>query len=171
MIRFVAAAVWICAVTVGAVFFAFSAANKSGEAEAAPAPYFGGVDYIKTDIVSVPIVRDGTVDGYFLARFVFTVEPAKVAGMTVPAASVLVDAAFSYIYSHPMIDFTQTNPVDIDAFKIALRDSVNKRIGQDIVHEVLIEQLDFLSKKEIRENTRRAPVEPAPAAAPAKPAH
>ncbi|MDP3896339.1 MAG: hypothetical protein Q8Q62_06655 [Mesorhizobium sp.] len=175
MIRFVLAAVWICAVTVGSIFFAFSAARSSGKAEVAPAPYFGGLDYVKTDVISVPIVRDRAVDGYFLARFVFTVEPAKAAAMSVPAATILVDEAFTYIYGHPLVDFTRTEKIDVDGFRVALRDSINARVGQQLVHEVLIEQLDYLSKQEIRDNTakrRTASAPPATDAAPkAAPAH
>lgn len=174
MIRFIIAAIWICAVTVGSIFFAFSAARDTGEAEAAPAPYFGGLDYVKTDVISVPIVRDRAVDGYFLARFVFTVEPGKAASMSVPAASLLVDEAFTYIYGHPLVDFARTDKIDVDAFRIALRDSINARVGQELVHEVLIEQIDYLSKQEIRENTakrRTVSAPPAADAAPKAPAH
>jgi len=32
---------------------------------------------------------------------------------------------------------------------------VNKRVGKDLIHDVLIEQIDFLTKAEIRDNTIR----------------
>lgn len=175
MIRFVVAAIWICAVTLGSIFFAFSA-RDTGETEAAPPPFFGGLDYVKADIVSVPVVRAGAIDGYILAKFVFTVDPARAAAMSVPAASILADEAYSYIYGNPVIDFAKIDKVDIDGLRVALRDSINSRIGEKVVYEVLVEQLDFLSKQEIRDNTtRRRPSEgqkPAAAVeAPAKPAH
>ena len=40
---------------------------------------------------------------------------------------------------------------------------LNKRIGKDMIHDIMIEQIDFLSKSEIRDNALRrktAPAEP-----------
>ncbi len=159
MIKFVIAAVWIVAVTVGSIFFAFSSASpKTGEAEK-PAPYFGGLDYVKTDVVSVPIVKDAQVAGYFIARFVYTAEPAKLAKMTVPMEALITDEVFTYVYSHPMIDFEKGDKIDIEAFRAGMKESLNKRIGEEFVHEVLMEQVDYLSKQEIRDNAmkRRTP--------------
>src|SRR5689334_14832650 len=75
VIKFIAAALWICAVTLGAVFYSFQAASQRGEPEP-PKPMLGGLDYVKTDMISVPLLRDGTIDGYFLTKLVYTVEPA-----------------------------------------------------------------------------------------------
>ena len=60
MIKFIAAALWICAVTLGAVFYSFQAAGQRGAAEP-PKPMLGGLDYVKTDMISVPLLRDGTI--------------------------------------------------------------------------------------------------------------
>ena len=50
MIKFIAAALWICAVTVGAVVYSFqTAAERKDEA---PQPLFGGLDYISTNIIT-----------------------------------------------------------------------------------------------------------------------
>jgi hypothetical protein len=158
MIKFVIAAIWICAVTVGSIFFAFSSTSEKPEA-AAPAPFFGGLDYVKTDVISVPIVKDGGVAGYFIARFVYTADPARLAAMTVPAEAMLIDEVFTYLYSNPAIDFSRAERLDIDAFRNGLRDSINKRLGEDLIKEVMMEQVDYLSKQEIRDNAmkRRTP--------------
>lgn len=155
MIKFVVAAIWICGVTVGSIFFAFSSTMDSATEEAKPAPYFGGLDYVKTDVISVPVVHENIVQGYFIARFVYTAEQKKLAAMTVPAESILIDEVFTYLYSNPMIDFTQAKKIDINAFRTGLRDAINKRMGEDLVNEVMIEQVDFLSKDEIRNNAMR----------------
>jgi len=159
MIKFIVAAVWVVAVTVGSIFFAFSSTgDKAGEAEK-PAAFFGGLDYVKTDVISVPIVKEGEVAGYFIARFVYTAEPARIAQLSVPMQAIITDEFFTYLYSNPLMDFTRGDRIDIDAFRSGLRDSLNKRIGEEFVHEVMLEQVDYLSKQEIRDNAmkRRAP--------------
>jgi hypothetical protein len=151
MIKFIAAALWICAATVGAVFYSYQAAGARGEGEA-PKPMLGGLDYVDTDIISVPLIRDSAIKGYFLTKLVYTVEPAEMAKLSVPASALMTDQVYSYLYSNPQIDFSKAESIDIDAFRKNIRDSINARVGAEIVHEVLIDQVNFLSKDEIRDN-------------------
>ena len=175
MIKFAVAAIWICAVTVGSVFFAFSAGNPAAPGIPA-APYFGGLDYMKTDIISVPVVKKGGVQGYFLARLVYTVEKERAERLSVPAQPLLVDELYAYLYSNPDIDFTEAETVDTVALKEGIKEAINTRLGEPFIHEVLIEQVDYLSKTDIRDNTlrRKSAATAVKAAAPAeheKPAH
>jgi hypothetical protein len=154
MIKFIAAGLWLCAVTIGAVFYSFqSAAEKT--APEPPAPLLGGLDYVKTEVLSVPVLAKGGISGYFLTRLVYTVEPEKVKALSVPMDTLISDELYTYLYSNPMIDFTQISKLDLDTFRNGVRDSLNKRIGQDLVHDVMVEQIDFLTKQEIRDNAVR----------------
>ncbi|MBZ9848711.1 hypothetical protein LB565_12030 [Mesorhizobium sp. CA14] len=154
MIKFIAAALWICAVTLGAVFYSFQAAGQRGAAEP-PKPMLGGLDYVKTDMISVPLLRDGTIDGYFLTKLVYTVEPEQIKKLSVPAQALMTDQVYSYLYSNPQIDFTKKESIDLDAFRKSIRDTINARVGVELVHEVLIDQVNFLSKDDIRDNALR----------------
>ena len=77
MIKFVVAALWLCAVTAGSIFYSLSSTGQVAANTSAEQPYFGGLDYIKADLISVPNIRKARIDGYFLARLVYTVEPEK----------------------------------------------------------------------------------------------
>ena len=103
----------------------------------------------------MPILTDGHINGYFLTRLVYTVEPDKIAKLSVPADSLIIDQVYSYIYGNPAARFRQSR--DARPRRFPRRDSrqINKKVGEDVVHEVLIEQVDFLSKEEIRDNTIR----------------
>lgn len=166
MIKFVVAALWIAAVTVGSVYFSF---NMQREAVQEPEPgYFGGLDYVKAEMISVPLLRDRKVHGYFLARLVYTAEPAKLKKLAIPAEALLTDQVYTYLYANPQIDFTSLATLDPDALRNGIRDSVNARVGEKLVHEVLIEQFDFLTKDDVRDNTSRrraanVPAKPEPA--------
>lgn len=164
MIKFVAAALWLCAVTVGTVFYSFSqASQQAGQADGAP-PYFGGLDYVKADMISVPYIRDAKVDGYVLAQLVYTAKPAELNKLGIPIQNLLLDQVYSYIYSNPDFDMTR---FDLEGFKTGLRDSINKRVGSELIHEILVEQIDYIPKSDIRDKTpqrRVAPAAPAKAA-------
>ena len=159
MIKFIVAALWISAVTVGAMMYSFQSSTETASVEP-PAPMLGGLDYIKTEIMSVPILARGGISGYFLARLVYTIEPEKAKKLSVPAGTLIGDELYSFLYSNPNIDFTQTDALDLDLFRTQIKDSINKRIGEELVHEVLIEQIDFLSKAEIRDNSLRRRQQP-----------
>jgi len=160
MFKFILAAVWISVATLGAVFYSFQVSQARSRAEPIPA-FFGGLDYVRSSIMSVPVVKDGRVDGYFLARLVYTVEPAKLKALSLPAEILLTDQLHSYLYGNPQIDFSNRESVDLDALRNGIRDSINARVGEKLVHEVLVEQIDYLSKDDIREHAIRRRVGPA----------
>lgn len=154
MIKFALAAMWIGAVALGSVYYSFNHAKDRADTPNEPS-FFGGLDYLKTGVVSVPLFRDGRVYGYFLARLVYTIEPDKLKALTLPAEALLIDQIYDYLYANPDIDFHDKENVDLVRIKDGIRDSVNERVGEKLVHEVLIEQVDFLSKTDIRDNTIR----------------
>ena len=160
MIKFVAAAIWIVAATLGAVFFSFQTAGaKSDVTEKPSESMMGGLDYVKTEVISVPLIRNAEINGYFLARLVYTAEPHDLKKLTVPADSIITDVVYSYVYSDPSLDFSKYASLDLDAFRNGVRDRINARVKFDLVKDVLIEQIDYLTKDEIRDNAirRRAP--------------
>jgi hypothetical protein len=49
-----------------------------------------------------------------------------------------------------MINIANVSTFDADEFKKRIREGLNKKLGDDVVQEVLIEKLDYLSKADIR---------------------
>jgi len=184
MIKFIVAGLWLCAVTIGAVFYSFQWSGAKASAEPPPA-LLGGLDYVKTEVLSVPVLKQGSIVGYFLAQLVYTVEPERLKKLSVPADTLFSDELYSYLFSNPSVDFTETKKLDLDQFRNGVREAINKRLGEELIHDVMIDQVDFLSKEEIRNNMLRRrladdqkPATPEPKAAAAeqqpaeeKPAH
>src|SRR6476620_9223657 len=135
MIKIIAIAVWVCAATLGAVFYSFQAASQRGVGET-PKPMLGGLDYVKTDVISVPLIRDSKIDGYFLAKLVYTVEPEQIKKLSIPAEALITDQVSSYRYSETQVDFRRKDTIDLEAFRAAIRDTINARVGATLVHEV-----------------------------------
>jgi hypothetical protein len=44
---------------------------------------------------------------------------------------------------------------DLEGFKARIRDTINERLGDKVFHDVFVEQIDYLSKEDIRSNMRR----------------
>ncbi|MEP9372669.1 hypothetical protein [Mesorhizobium sp. KR1-2] len=165
LVKFIGAAVWICIVTLGAVFYSFQFSSaKTADPKALP-PLLGGLNYVKTDVISVPVFSKANIDGYFLARLVYTADPKELKKLTVPAESLIVDQVYTYLYANPQIDFAKRENFDLDAFRNGVRDSINERVGETMIHEVIVEQIDFLPRDETRDRvaSRREIMRPATA--------
>lgn len=154
MIKFIVAGLWLCAATIGAVIYSFQTAGEKAAVEPPPA-MLGGLDYVKTDVLSVPVLKNGGVTGYFLTRLVYTVEPEKLAKLSVPPDVLFSDELYSFLFSNPVIDFTDQANLDVDALRNGIRERINKRVGEELIRDVMIDQIDFLSKDEIRNNVAR----------------
>lgn len=158
MIKLIVAALWISVATTGALLFAFSSTQQAGETEAgAETTAFQGLDYVKTGIISVPVFDQGRVHGYFLARLVYVAEGKRLAQLKLPAEALLADQTYSQLYANPHIDFANREALDIDGFRNTIREGVNQRLGEELIREVLVEQVDYLPKGETGLSSVRAP--------------
>ncbi|TKT77510.1 hypothetical protein [Aquamicrobium sp. LC103] len=167
MLKLVVAAIWISIATTGAVLYSFQS-RQSPEDTAAEPNAFQGLDYVKSGVISVPLFSDGKVFGYFLARLVYTAEAKRLNQLKLPAEALLTDEVYSYLFANPQIDFTKRDDVDLNAFRDGIRNAVNERIGEPLIRDVLVEQMDFLPKKDVSPNTVREASIPSPAEAPAQ---
>lgn len=156
MIKLMLAALWISVATTGAVLYSFQSAQPQEDAAGdTETNAFNGLDYVRTGIISVPVFHKGRVHGYFLARLVFTADGARLAQLKLPAEALLSDQVYSHLYANPQIDFTKREDLDVDTFRASLRDSMNARLGENFIREVLIEQVDYLPKDEAGSNKPR----------------
>jgi len=103
----------------------------------------------------VPILKDGGVEGSFLTRLAFTADPKYLARLTVPASQLVTDALYTELVGSKNIDFGHLDQFDIPTFKENVKASLNKRVGEEVFHDVIIEQIDFLSKADIRSNNQK----------------
>ncbi|WP_279483903.1 hypothetical protein [Aureimonas sp. SK2] len=148
MIKLLGIGVWVCLVTLGA---GYAVANLAAEAPP-PAPtapsYFEGLDYRKTDTIAVPIIAENAIQGYVLARFVYTIDGKTAAGLAVPPEPIILDAAFKSVYSVSNFDFKNPERYDLPALLAELKNGVNTRYGKPVVEEVMVDQFDFMPKQQ-----------------------
>ena len=152
MIKQVLFGLWLCAVTLGGTFGAITWHQKQQAAAIAAANRPPVLEQMQTKVINVPIIADGTVQGYVLAQFAFVVEADKVKEFSTKPDLILVDEAFKLIYAGEAVDFRYLRRADVDALSKIIRTNVNKRLGQDLVREVLVQQLNYLPRDQLRGN-------------------
>ena len=149
MIRIIVTGLWICLVT-ALSSYAATLWKTDTAPEAEVDKLFGGLESVKTSMISVPVVSSGAVDGYVLAQFVFTMKSDVLKKMSVKPDVFLLDAAFRTIYSSDAASLRGAKKQDLQALTSAVKTRVNERFGQQFVEDVLIERFAFVPKSETR---------------------
>ena len=85
-----------------------------------------------------------------VAQFVFTVDALAMRKLAIDPEIYVLDEAFKTIYAGEQINFQNMKKQDLPALAKALADNVNGRLGLPIVQEVLIDQLSYIPKREMR---------------------
>jgi len=149
MIQLVVTGIWACLVTVAASYgVAYWKAN--GHTFLPKEEYLQGVEYEKTKVLNVPMIADGSVQGYIVTQFVFTIDATTHRQMTVPPEVFVVDEAFRTIYGDETLDFRDLGRYDLAGLAATIRERVNQRIQADVIQEVLIEDFNYVSKGDLR---------------------
>ena len=150
MIKIILLSVWLCIVSLGATYGVMSwkakAQQRAAQAIAAPPV----LKQMQTKVLNVPVIKGGALQGYVLAQFVFTVETGKLKDLSTKPEVILVDEAFKLIYTGEAIDFGTLRKNDIAVLSKMLLANVNKRLGDTVVHEVLVQEFNYLPKSQLQ---------------------
>lgn len=154
MIKLVLSGLWVCLVTLASTYAAVSW-HTARTPEPEVQKLFGGLESVRTRMISVPVVADGAVHGYVMAQFVFTVDANAMKRMPVKPDVFLLDEAFKTIYGSDRIDFRQARKQDLPGLSKDIADNVNKRLGVALIDDVLIQEFNYVSKADVRDGGKK----------------
>jgi hypothetical protein len=154
MIKLVLTGIWVCAITLAAVYFSVSLATAPPPTDTDAKK--NALELVKGETITVPIIGNGAVTGYFLGRMSFMINKEMVAGMTLPMTEITTDELFTLLVGNKMVDITNIKAFDPQAFRDIVKKDMNKRLGGEYVADVLLEQLDYLSKDDVKANAEGA---------------
>jgi hypothetical protein len=146
--RIVITALWICAITVlsSCAVIAWMPALPKPRAE----EYLDGLTYQKLRPLNIPVIAEGSVQGYIIATIVFTADSRLIKGLGVTPAPFVMDESFRQIYSDGELDFRALKKYDINRRLDEIKRRVNERLGSEVVRDVMVENFNFVTKKDIR---------------------
>jgi hypothetical protein len=141
---------WICGVSLGAAYGTITWKTQQKT-------HIGGtedptveIQQVQTKRINVPIISDGAVKGYVFAQFVFHVDGGAMKKMTIKPDIFLVDEAFKVIYRGDGIDFRNPDKPDIGGLAEIIKKNVNARLGANFVHDVFVQELNYLPQEKFR---------------------
>ena len=149
MIKQIILGIWVCLATLGGVYGAGMMSNGS-DGNVKDAVHVSGISYVSTMPLSVPIVRDGDVVAYVVAKFVYGVRENKLQGHQREFETHFVDSVFRVIYNAESIRFAEKRRADLDAIKKEIIAKTNESLGREMLEEVLIEQLSYVLRDQVR---------------------
>ncbi|GAA0770973.1 hypothetical protein E1180_11960 [Roseibium denhamense] len=115
-------------------------------------PNFVGLEYETVNPVNVPILSEGNLQGYVVVKMVFTADSDTLRRLPVPPHPFLVDEAFRLLYSDETLDFRNLERYDLDGLTEHLKTAANKRLGRQVVEDVLVEEFNYFDKEDVISN-------------------
>jgi len=168
MIKIVLIGVWVCVISLGGVYAAVTLSATSGAEAAKPAI---PPAYVAGETLSIPVVTEGAVTGYFLTKVSVMVDQEKAAKTHIPVAPYITDELYTILVGNKMIDLSKAGDFDIEGLRTRIKDDLNTRAEDALVTAVIFEQLDYLSKADLNGKSSQkmaskkiVPPETAPAA-------
>ncbi|NTJ41380.1 hypothetical protein G6L28_02055 [Agrobacterium larrymoorei] len=146
MIKLLATGLWILVMTLGGVYAAAKFGGGSAQSEVAAAP---PSQFIQSETVTLPVLSDGAVAGYFLVRSTLVVDEELLKQVHEPVPVFLTDELYTLLVGDKIVDIKDTNQFDVAGFKAKIRDGLNTRLGKPLVKDVLVEQMDYITKDDI----------------------
>lgn len=148
MLKIVFIGLWACVVTLGTVYGSVYMATRPPVDEEALRK--ASLQLVRGEPITVPLIADGSVNGYFLTRISFMMDKEKITGVELPMTEYMTDELFTLLVGNKMVDIANIGAFDVAAFREAIKTDMNKRLGEGFVGEVLVEQLDYLAKNDTR---------------------
>lgn len=152
MIKSLFVGLWSGGVALGAAYLAmYLNAAKPGDTEhASDGPPV--VEFIKSDSLSVPVIRDGKVKGYVVSEFSFAVGKAGAGEAETSPMPYLTDAVYRSLYENVTADFEHLKPQDLKQLSQTIKQAANERMGKEMVQDVLVSSMNFVPRGEVRTN-------------------
>ncbi len=163
MFKLLLTGIWVCIVALGTVYLSVYLATKPPVDEEAAKK--AQLQLVKGESITIPLIAGGQVKGYFLGRISFMMDKDKIKDIEIPMTELMTDELFTLLVGNKMVDIGNTSSFDVGAFREAIKTSLNTKLGEGMVSEVLVEQLDYLAK----DDTRGSGGDQGKAPAPAKP--
>jgi hypothetical protein len=150
MIKLILVGVWACLAT-----FASSYATtylRTMFAKSAVEQKSADVDSRKTKEINIPKIRDGSLRGYVVAEFAYSVNMAAQKKTPVSPDPFVVDEAFRYIFNDDSIALGDLQKYDLQKLTDTIAKNVNARLKADIVSDVTIQEFTFLTATEVKQH-------------------
>jgi hypothetical protein len=150
MIKLLFFGVWGAAVAVAAniAITKLNLLPQGGSAEKPAATAL--VEKKKTPVVSVPVIRNGAVEGYAVFQFGYSLERNMVTGGPLAPEAIMLDEIYRIAYGDEKLDLGRTDRYDLSRLPGMLERRLAERLGPGIVKDILIQEFNYVPREKLR---------------------
>jgi hypothetical protein len=149
MVRVILFGLWLCTITVVSAY----AAVYMGVGRQVPTTaqeFVSGLKYETTRAVSVPVIAKGAVQGYVVSQYVYTADTETLSKLKVPPDVFIIEEAFRHFFTDKDLDFKNLKAFDTAVLVAEIRDNVNRRLQGPVIRDLMINDLNFVSRDDLR---------------------
>lgn len=150
MIKLVGTGVWILAITLASVYFSLKMASAP-KVDTAAAAREAAMEFVSGYTTTVPVIGEGGVSGYLLTKLAYKANKELAAKQVVPLPEMITDELYTLLVGKKMIDIGATGNFDLDAFRGVVKEGLNRRFGAEVIAEVYVEQIDYLTTASVED--------------------
>jgi hypothetical protein len=88
-----------------------------------------------------------------VAKIVYTGDAAALRESPVDPEPFVLDEAFRHIYTDGKVEFDHLAKYNLDKITGDIKDAVNKRLGSNLIKDVLIGELNYVDKAQLDKQT------------------
>lgn len=155
MLKLVLTGVWVAIVALGAVYFSIEMSQPPDPA-VEEAKKKAIQEFVRGELTTFPVIQGGKVDGYFLTRTSYIADKTKLTEITLPVVPIITDELYTVLVGDRIIRIGDRRNFDLAGFKEKLKKTINHRLGSDVVMDVVIEQIDYISKDALQADPEKA---------------
>ncbi len=109
-----------------------------------------GIEYRHPEAITVPMISEGKLAGYVVAKVVFTADAAALRASPIDPQPFVIDEAFRHIYTDGKVEFDHLAKYNLDKITGDIKDAVNKRLGTDLIKDVLVDELNYVDSEQLK---------------------
>lgn len=150
MIKLIGTGVWILAITLASVYFSLKMASAP-KVDTEAAAREAAMELVTGYTTTVPVIGEGGVHGYLLTKLAYKANKELAAKQVVPLPQMITDELYTLLVGKKMIDVANTGSFDLDAFRGVVKEGLNRRFGAEVIAEVYVEQIDYITTASVQD--------------------
>lgn len=146
---------WSVAATAGSLIATMTllsdaSTGPGGSGETPPRPVFSPIIQ-----VVAPVVQESRPTGYLFTRLTLMMDEKQRAALTVPLDYILQDSYNAFVVGNVDGAFPQDKRFDLNRFRKGLTELINTSTGGELVKEIYVSQINFVSRDSARQKQSR----------------
>ncbi|ENN90552.1 MULTISPECIES: hypothetical protein [Bartonella] len=150
MIKMIAMGVWGCLVALGTLMLSVKVNAVNPDISEASAPVVEEVSSGQTEVISVPILVEGVVQGYIISQLTYLIDKKVEKDVSLPLSVLINDAIFKCFWDS-YSDVRAVEKIKFETVKKQIIDEVNQHFPTPVVKDLLVKQFNYLPADQIRD--------------------